>query len=83
MTEPRQEFAQIDRLGQIVIAAGLHADHPIDLDEFEALNRGVLKAYRWQYIISGAEHPQFAKVLGEMITEQQGERIGAALAQIN
>ena len=55
----------------------------IDRDEFEALSRGVLKAYRWQYIISGVEHPQFVKVLGEMITEEQGDRIGAALAQIN
>ena len=25
----------------------------------------VLKAYRWQYIVSGAIHPHFQKVLGE------------------
>jgi len=32
--------------------------------------------------LAGAQRPQFAKVLGEMITDEQGERIGAALATL-
>src|SRR5262249_658851 len=34
-----------------------------------------LRAYRWQYIHSGAQHPQFRKVLSSLITERQGQRI--------
>ena len=41
-----------------------------------------LKAYRWQYIHSGAQHPHFGKVLSSMITEKQGERIQQALATL-
>lgn len=42
----------------------------------------VLKAYRWQYIVSGVQDPRFGKSLGSMITEAQGTRIGAALTPI-
>jgi hypothetical protein len=42
----------------------------------------VLKAYRWQYIASGVQDPQFGKILGSMINETQGARIGGALAPI-
>ena len=38
-----------------------------------------LKAYRWQYIFSGATHPRFQPILKSMITERR-ERIAAALA---
>jgi hypothetical protein len=41
-----------------------------------------LRAYRWQYIHSGAQHPQFGKVLSGLITEKQGRRIQAALATL-
>jgi hypothetical protein len=44
------------------------------------LAKQFLKAYRWQYIFSGASHPRFQKILKGMITEPQFERIGAALA---
>jgi hypothetical protein len=46
------------------------------------LRAGVLKAYRWQYIVSGVEDPRFTDVLGSMITPQQQARIVAALAPI-
>jgi hypothetical protein len=46
------------------------------------LRAGVLKAYRWQYIVSGVEDPRFMAILGDMITPQQGQRIMAALAPI-
>jgi hypothetical protein len=42
----------------------------------------VLKAYRWQYIVSGVQEPRFAKVFAGLINEQQGQRIGAALEPI-
>ena len=50
--------------------------------ETERLRAGVLKAYRWQYIVSGVQDPRFMGILGDMITPEQGERIGAALAPI-
>jgi hypothetical protein len=43
---------------------------------------GVLKAYRWQYIVSGVEDPRFMDILGSMITPAQADRIGKALAPI-
>lgn len=42
----------------------------------------VLKAYRWQYIVSGVRDERFLSVLGSMITPEQGERINQALAPI-
>jgi hypothetical protein len=43
---------------------------------------GVLKAYRWQYIVSGVEDARFMDILGSMITPEQADRIGKALAPI-
>jgi len=51
-------------------------------EERRALEAAVLKAYRWQYIISGAQHPHFVKVLSSLITEAQGGRIMSALATL-
>ena len=50
--------------------------------EVERLRAGVLKAYRWQYIVSGVQDPRFMGILGDMITPEQSQRIGAALAPI-
>jgi hypothetical protein len=47
-----------------------------------AVEAAFLKAYRWQYIHSGAQHPQFMKVLSLLITEAQGQRIAATLATL-
>jgi hypothetical protein len=54
----------------------------VDVKEAEAIKTAFLKAYRWQYIHSGASHPMFAKVLSSLITEDQGKRIQAALASL-
>jgi hypothetical protein len=51
-------------------------------DEREAIRAGVLAAYRWQYIVSGVQHPHFARLLTQMTTESQMARIQAALAPI-
>ena len=48
----------------------------------EALHNAMLKAYRWQYIVSGVQTERFQKVLGSLITGKQMERIGSALGPI-
>jgi hypothetical protein len=50
--------------------------------ERRALDAGVLKAYRWQYIGSGVQHPHFLRVLMSLTTPEQIARISAALATI-
>jgi hypothetical protein len=54
----------------------------VDLSEARAIEAAFLKAYRWQYIHSGAQHPHFGKVLSSLITENHGKRIQAALATL-
>ena len=54
----------------------------VDEAEARAIEAAFLKAYRWQYIHSGAQHPHFGKVLSSLITENQGQRIQAALATL-
>jgi hypothetical protein len=51
-------------------------------DEQTGLESGLLRSYRWQYILSGAQHPHFIKVLTSLITGEQTERVQAALASL-
>jgi len=51
-------------------------------DEIQRIKDGVLKAYRWQYIFSGVEHPRFQKLYKELSTEDQRQRVSAALATL-
>jgi len=55
---------------------------PLTADEVDAVQATVLAAYRYQYIVSGVQIPRFSAVLNGMITPEQGQRIGAALAPI-
>jgi hypothetical protein len=41
--------------------------------------RGLLDAYRWQYIVSGVQEPRFSRALAQMVTTAQMQRIQAAL----
>jgi hypothetical protein len=50
--------------------------------EDDAVRRGLLDAYRWQYIFSGAQLPQFGNILSSLIDAGQGARIQAALASL-
>jgi hypothetical protein len=50
--------------------------------EAPMIEAAFLKAYRWQYIHSGVQHPQFGKVLSSLITEKQGQRIQQALSTL-
>jgi hypothetical protein len=51
-------------------------------DEQDKLERGLLGSYRWQYILSGAQHPHFIKVLTSLITDAQTGRIQSALTTL-
>jgi hypothetical protein len=59
-----------------------NCDRAFSREELDVLRQTMLKAYRWQYIVSGVQVPRFGKVLTDLITPAQGERIGAALATI-
>jgi hypothetical protein len=94
---PTERDRAVDQLIELVAAVDgiLQAQSKADVDYFlkvrnpplgkEEKNRienGVLKAYRWQYIFSGSEHPRFRTALGSLITEAQGKRINNALGLI-
>jgi hypothetical protein len=55
---------------------------PMHAAEERAIAAAFLKAYRWQYIHSGAGHQHFVKVLSGLITEPQVQRIQTALAAL-
>lgn len=57
-------------------------DRDIPDSEQEEVCQLFLRAYRWQYILSGAQHPHFQKVLGEMLTVNHGNKIASALATL-
>ena len=46
------------------------------------MSKRILAAYRWQYIVSGAQDRRFRADLLHKITPAQAERIGAALAPL-
>ena len=50
--------------------------------KLERVHATVLKAYRWQFIVSGLQQSRFNEVLTGLITPAQQERIGQALAPI-
>jgi hypothetical protein len=52
-------------------------------NEIRHIKDGVLKAYRWQYIFSGVEHPRFQKLYNGLTTEDQRQRVNKALASLN
>jgi hypothetical protein len=77
----------VDGILQVQSAADTHyfveiCGRPLQSTEVETVKATVLAAYRWQYILSGVQIPRFGELLNGMITPEQGERIGAALALI-
>jgi len=50
--------------------------------ERDAIHDVMLKAYRWQYIVSGVQEPRFMEALKSLVTPKQMERIGNALAPL-
>jgi hypothetical protein len=97
VTSPAEREAGVDELIELVVAIDgiLKAQAKADADYFagaigRSLHRAealavegeVLAAYRWQFILSGAQHPHFLEVLSELTTEPQRARIVAALAPL-
>ena len=58
-------------------------DRAVEDTERDIIETGFLKAYRWQYIHSGAQHPRFIEIMASMIIADQGQRIEEALASMN
>ena len=51
-------------------------------DDSDSVRAQVLKAYRWQYIVSGVKDGQFVETLGRLVNPAQLERVGMALAPL-
>jgi hypothetical protein len=94
---PVERDAAVTDLIELVVAVDgiLQAQAAADADYFigisdrrfsdaeaAAIRTGILKAYRWQYIISGIEDGRFLGVLTSMITEDQAGRITTALGPL-
>ena len=58
------------------------AERRFSADEARAIDAAVLKAYRWQYIVSGVQDGKFLGVLASMVSQPQLERISGALAPL-
>ncbi|TMH11848.1 MAG: hypothetical protein E6H65_08235 [Betaproteobacteria bacterium] len=79
--------AAVDGIVQMQAAADadyfvLCAGRSYSSAEAKAIQDVMLKAYRWQYIASGAQGPRFGEVLSALVTPAQMQRIGDALAPI-
>ena len=72
-----QAQAQADA-AYFVAIAGAH----FGAEERQRIHDTVLKAYRWQYIVSGVMEPRFRKTLFGFVTAAQGQRIESALAPL-
>jgi hypothetical protein len=86
-----REFIELVAAVDVILQAQAKADggyftttcgRVVDEAEARAIEAAFLKAYRWQYIHSGAQHPHFGKVLSNLITEKQGQSIQQALATL-
>lgn len=53
-----------------------------DAREQQRIADQVLKAYRWQYIVSGVTEPRFQKVLFSTLDDAQGARMAEALGPL-
>jgi len=51
-------------------------------EQQNAIRATILKAYRWQYIVSGVQDGRFLGILTSLVTEAQAERITKALAPL-
>ena len=58
------------------------AGRPMNAEQQAAIGDAFLRAYRFQYIVTGVQDERFNRILGSMITESQAARIGEPLAPI-
>jgi hypothetical protein len=96
LSESERDAAVDDLIDLVVAVDGiLQAQAAADADYFlRAANRefseaqqiavgeNVLKAYRWQYIVSGVQDGRFLGLLTGMITEEQARRVTEGLAPL-
>ena len=59
-----------------------HANRGFTPQEEARLRDGLLKAYRWQYIVSGVQDPRFTGILADLVNDRQMTRITTALAPL-
>jgi hypothetical protein len=59
-----------------------HAAGKYDAAQRQQVAAGVLKAYRWQYIVSGVLEPRFRKVLFGLLSAEQAQRVQEALTPL-
>jgi len=71
--------AQADADAAYFVAA---CGRPFGMRQQLQLLDALRRAYRWQYIASGARHPRFASVMDELATPAQRMRFDAALMSI-
>lgn len=57
----------------------MHKSSPLNVTETAEVKDCVLKAYRWQYIFSGVEHPRYRAAMESLVTDAQARRIHKAL----
>lgn len=58
------------------------AGRRFNADERQGIREGLLRAYRWQYILSGVQEPRFSAILGSLVNERQAGRIQDALGTL-
>jgi hypothetical protein len=51
-------------------------------EQIRRIKACLLKAYRWQYIFSGVEHPRFQGLFGKLTVEAQRQRVAEALSPL-
>ena len=84
---PHRAGRRVDGIlqGQARSDAAYFADHcgrAVDGAEAAAIAAHFLKAYRWQYILSGAGHPRFQSILKGLINGPQMARIEMAVSAL-
>ena len=96
LTAAERDAAVTDLIDLVIAVDGiLQAQAAADTDYFigatdcgfteteaTAIGDSILKAYRWQYIVSGIQDGRFLGVLTSMITEAQAKRITIALGPL-
>jgi hypothetical protein len=55
---------------------------PLNPEQIALMRAIVLRAYRWQYIVCGAEDERFIAVISELITDRQAARIATSVASL-
>ena len=78
---------EVDKVLQAQTAADfdyfiIHSRQLYSGDQQRVVHDAVLAAYRWQYVVSGIQGSRFVEVLGEMISDDQMQRVTNALAPL-